>query len=77
LAGDERAPAVVQEFLVRTPTPYPHQIYTGGQDDIAAAFKLSGSIPYAILYDGEGRELQRFEGRTEAAVVREAIAAAT
>lgn len=76
LAGDDKAPTVVQEFLTRTPTPYPHRVYIGGQDDIATAFELSGSIPYAILYDASGRELRRFEGRTAATAVREALAAA-
>lgn len=77
LSGDERALAVVQEFLVHTPTPYPHRVYVGGQDDIANAFDLSGSIPYAILYDASGRELRRFEGRTAASSVRDVLAASS
>lgn len=74
LAGDERAPKVVQEFLAHTPTPYTHHVYVGGQDAIVSAFGLSGSIPYAILYDPTGRELRRFDGRTAAQSVREALA---
>ena len=77
LAGDDRAPQVVQKFLARTPTPYAHHVYVGSQDAVVSAFGLSGSIPYAILYDSSGRELRRFDGRTAAKTVREALASSS
>jgi thiol-disulfide isomerase/thioredoxin len=68
--------AVVAEFLRNRPLPYEQLVYTGSQDALLIPFDLSGSIPYAILYDAGGNPLRRFEGQTAAAEIRAALAAA-
>ena len=62
LAGGEHAPGVVQEFLKKTPVPYDQLVYVGTQDALFDGFDLPGAIPYALLYDAQGHELQRFDG---------------
>jgi thiol-disulfide isomerase/thioredoxin len=68
-------PQVVGDWLQTHPLPLQHLIYAGTQDALFEAFELSGSIPYAILYDAQGRVLQRYEGQTEPAAVRTALTA--
>ena len=75
LSGDQ-APAVVSDFLRTRPIPYEQLVYAGSQDAILIPFDLSGAIPYAILYDAAGKPLRHFEGRTAAAEIRAALAAA-
>ena len=75
LSGDRTA-TVVGDFLRAQPLPYEQLVYTGSQDAILIPFDLSGSIPYAILYDAGGNPLRRFEGQTAAAEIRAALAAA-
>ena len=69
-------PQVVAGWLQTHPVELQHLIYAGTQDALFNAFDLPGSIPYAILYDAQGRVLQRYEGQTEPAAVRTALAAA-
>jgi thiol-disulfide isomerase/thioredoxin len=69
-------PQVVADWLQTHPVPLQHLIYAGTQDALFNAFDLSGSIPYAILYDAQGRVLKRYDGQTEPAAVRTALAAA-
>jgi hypothetical protein len=52
----------VQEFLKQTPVPYAQLVYVGSQDALFNTFELPGAIPCALLYDAQGRLLQRFDG---------------
>jgi thiol-disulfide isomerase/thioredoxin len=75
LSGDNAA-TVVADFLRATPLPYEQMVYFGSQDALLIPFDLSGSIPYAILYDAAGTAVHRFEGLTDAAQIRAALATA-
>jgi len=75
LSGDN-ALQVVTTFLEKTPTPFEQMVYVGSQDAILIPFELTGAIPYAILYDAEGRAIRHFEGQTAAADIRAALATA-
>ena len=67
--------ALVRQQLAKTPAPYEQLVYIGGQDPLFAAFDLPGGIPYAILFDRDGRPLQRFQGPVAATAVQAALAA--
>jgi thiol-disulfide isomerase/thioredoxin len=73
LSGGDRAPAVVQEFLKKTPVPYAQLVYVGTQDALFDTFDLPGSIPYALLYDAQGHVLQRFDGPLPQGAVAKAL----
>ena len=64
----------VKGFLAVAGATYPNLIYRGDQDPVLEAFDLSGAIPYSILYDGEGRVVERWDGQVEPAVLRRSIA---
>lgn len=72
----EKSLSLVTELLTCTPMPYENVVFVGKQDELFAAFDLPGGIPYAVLYDGKGRELRRFAGNVEPAVVEELLAGA-
>ena len=74
LSGD-KTEAIVADFLRQNPVPYEQLVYVGSQDGILIPFDLSGTIPYAILYDAAGVAVRRFEGQTPAADIRAALAA--
>ena len=73
LSGKETR-GTVDAYLAKHPAAVRHVLYTGSQDSLFAAFDLPGNIPYAILYAADGRELQRFPGRTRPEDVRAALA---
>jgi hypothetical protein len=77
LSGDAASVGVVADFLRARPTPLEHLVYRGTQDALATAFELPGSIPYAILYDAQGRAVQRFDGAADPVAVRAALAGAS
>lgn len=63
----------VKGFLSVAGVSYPNLIYRGDQDPVLEAFELSGGIPYSILYDRDGRVVERWDGKIDAAVVRAAF----
>jgi len=52
---------------------YDNLIYNGDQDMLLEGFNLPGSIPYSILYDGQGRPVATWDGQVETATVRKEI----
>ncbi len=66
----------VRRALAGVGVSYPNLIYLGDQDPLLEAFRLPGSIPYSVLYDAQGRELARWDGKTAIEDVRRAMAAA-
>ena len=66
---------LVRKQLQKTPAPYENVVFTGKQDALFAALDMPGGIPYAILYDAQGRVLRRFTGQVDPAIVRAALAA--
>ncbi len=64
---------LVRAQLQQTPTPYPHVVYDGRQDPLFQLFDMPGGIPYAVLYDADGRALERFAGKVSPETVRRAL----
>ena len=64
---------LVRQFLKTTPTPYAHVVYTGRQDPLFRFFDMPGGIPYAVLYDDQGRALERFSGKVSPTSVQQAL----
>src|SRR6185503_155803 len=65
----------VRKALAAAGVSYPNLVYTGDQDPLLEGFRLSGAIPYSILYDSNGRDVKRFEAQVEIEALRRAIAA--
>lgn len=53
----------VRDFSTKYQIQYPNVIFSGSTDDLTARFSLSGTIPATILYDPQGREVERWVGR--------------
>ncbi len=61
----EEAFRKVRDFGARFQIQYPNVIFSGSTDELTARFSLSGSIPATILYDPQGREVERWVGKLE------------
>ncbi len=55
---------------------YPNLIYRGDQDPLIEGFQLPGPIPYSVLYDSRGQQVQNWAGKAPIVEVRMAIAGA-
>jgi thiol-disulfide isomerase/thioredoxin len=53
------------EFLDRQRVAFPNVYYMGNLDKLADELRFNGSIPITIVYDRNGKELWRHEGRFE------------
>lgn len=53
----------VSDFSTKYQIRYPNVIFSGSTDELTARFSLSGTIPATILYDPQGREVERWVGR--------------
>ena len=63
LEGPEGGQALVVDFLEKTHLPWQQVVYDGGQDELFEPFRMTGMIPFSVLYDDKGNEIQRFTGR--------------
>lgn len=59
----EEAMKKVRNFGVQHKVLFPNIIFSGSLDDLTARFALGGTIPTSILYDPQGREVERWIGR--------------
>jgi thiol-disulfide isomerase/thioredoxin len=59
----EEALKKVRAFSMQYRVPYANIIYSGSTDDLTARFSLTGAIPASILYDPQGKEVERWVGR--------------
>jgi len=59
----EEAVNKVSKFATQYQIRYPNVIYSGSLDDLTARFSLGGTIPTTILYDPQGKEVERWTGR--------------
>ncbi len=59
----EEAISKVTKFGAQFQIKYPNIIYTGSLDDLTARFSLGGTIPTTILYDPQGKEVERWTGQ--------------
>jgi thiol-disulfide isomerase/thioredoxin len=57
----------VVSFLDKQKIAFPNLYYTGNPDDLAFLLKFSGEIPMTIVYDAQGKELWRHQGRIDKA----------
>lgn len=53
----------VRAFNAQHRVPYANVIFSGSTDDLTTRFSLSGAIPASILYDPQGKEIERWVGR--------------
>ena len=53
----------VRAFNTQYRVPYANVIFSGSTDDLTARFSLTGAIPASILYDPQGKEVERWVGR--------------
>jgi hypothetical protein len=74
LEGPEGGQQLVVDFLQKTPLPWQQVVYHGGQDELFKPFQMSGMIPFSVLYDSQGRELQRFTGKFQRGQIEAALA---
>src|SRR5262249_14807017 len=56
-------------------TAYANYMSTGDQDPLLEAFRMSGALPYSLLYDAQGKQVKAWEGTAVIPEVRSAIAA--
>ena len=77
LQGPEDGRQLVVDFLQETPMPWKQLVYEGGQDELFKPFQLSGMIPETILYDADGNEVKRFNGKFQPAQVHAALGSTT
>ena len=63
----------VRQALQRAGIAYDNLIYNGDQDMLLEGFDLPGSIPYSILFDGQGRAVATWDGQVEMPTVRKEI----
>ena len=59
----EEALKKVRTFNTQYRVPYANVIFSGSTDDLTTRFSLSGAIPASILYDPQGKEVERWVGR--------------
>lgn len=52
-------------FLDRQRIAFPNVYYTGNLDKLVNRLDFSGEIPITIVYDGNGKELWRHQGRID------------
>ena len=57
--------ADVARFLDRQQIAFPNVYYTGNADRLAEHLKITGELPVTIVYDANGKELWRHQGRIE------------
>jgi thiol-disulfide isomerase/thioredoxin len=55
----------VENFLDRYRIVFPNVYYTGNLDDLADTMKINGEIPVTIVYDANGKELWRHQGKID------------
>jgi thiol-disulfide isomerase/thioredoxin len=55
----------VTSFLDKQKIAFPNVYYTGAPDALANHYRFSGEIPVTLIYDRNGRELWRHEGRLD------------
>lgn len=60
---EEEAVKKVRTFSAKHKVPYSNVIYSGSTDDLTARFSLTGAIPATILYDPQGKEVERWVGQ--------------
>lgn len=53
----------VASFLDRLNIAFPNVYYTGKPDDLAGLLRSNGEIPVTIVFDRNGKELWRHQGR--------------
>lgn len=53
----------MRAFSLEHQVPYSTVIFSGSTDDLTARFSLSGAIPATILYDPQGKEVERWVGQ--------------
>jgi thiol-disulfide isomerase/thioredoxin len=53
----------VVSFLDRLNITFPNVYYTGKPDDLADLLRFNGEIPVTIIFDRNGKELWRHQGR--------------
>jgi len=58
-------PEKVRTFLDRQKITFPNVYYTGNADELGEHLDFDGEIPITILYDRNGKELWRHQGRLE------------
>jgi len=64
----------VKRALAEAGVGYPNLIYRGDQDPLIEGFDLPGPIPYSVLYDPQGQQVQNWAGKAPIGEVRVAIA---
>ncbi len=67
----------VRRALAESGVGYPNLIYRGDQDPLIEGFALPGPIPYSVLYDPQGQQVQNWAGKAPIGEVRMAIAGAS
>jgi len=55
----------VATFLDQRKIAFPNVYYTGNADDLAKHLGFNGELPITIVYDRNGKELWRHQGRLE------------
>jgi thiol-disulfide isomerase/thioredoxin len=55
----------VVKFLDKQRIAFPNVYYTGNADRLAEHLKITGELPVTIVYDMNGKELWRHQGRIE------------
>lgn len=55
----------VATFLDQRKIAFPNIYYTGNADDLAKHLRFNGELPITIVYDRNGKELWRHQGRLE------------
>lgn len=58
-------PARVTAFLDKQKIAFPNVYWAGSPDALAAYYRFSGEVPVTIVYDRNGKELWRHQGRID------------
>ena len=61
----DASPKPVSAFLDKHKIAFPNVYYTGNADDLGDRLRFSGEIPVTIVFDRNGKELWRHEGRLD------------
>lgn len=69
ISMDEEGAEIVKPFLKKHPMEYPVAL---GSEPLAERFQVE-QLPVTLIFDRAGRQVERFEGYTEEAVLEEAI----